>query len=382
MARAESQRNRKDGNLEITKDMVIDPLTLKKLGDWVRNSSGLEAVDGACFSRRVEFFKGDELVDCLTSETFRKKKILKVPSDGYSREQAMMVAEQMLQIGFFHRAISTNAEMKQPEEMHVLEPVPAPTFFEADDDDYFIWTLEQSNTRVLMQSGLFLIGAIFIAAIKAWPIWLKIFVWWCSLVMLICLSALIVLRLVVFALMTLVGFRGMWLLPNMFSDDLDFLDCFEPLMGKGFTMREAQAKVKAALKPKASKKEVTKKTSKPGDAQGEDADDDEAPKVPGRFEEWNFGLMNLAIIIIFGILLCNYTGLFMPDNIPDFVVNKNDLFAQFPSLAPPNETLANATIIDETTTPVEGEEVGEDAGEYKEYTQSEEEEEEEAFEMD
>lgn len=406
---AKDSRQKEQDVTDLMSSIKLDEPALKKLGDWVRNRSGLECVDAACFSRRVEFFKGDELIDCLTSDTFKKKKILKnIPKNGYSRVEATALAEQMQAIGFYTRASSENAEQKEIDEMHVLKPVPQPTKFVDGEEDYYIWTLPQSNTRVLMQSALFLVVAVFIAAIKAWPIWLKIFVWWCSLVLLICLSSMIVIRIVVYCFMTLIGFRGIWLLPNMFNDDLDFLDCFEPLFGIGFTPKAAKLKAKQSLTARGTKKEISKKNSrKAGDApesSAEKADKaaEEAAEVaaeaaskakedapPGRCDDWNFGLINVAGIVILGIVLCNYTGMFMPDNIPDFVVNKDDLFAQFPSLAPPNETLAE-TVTEETVVDgvpsVEGEDDAEAdpevEGEYKEYQQHEELGEEEAEELD
>jgi len=329
---------------------------LKTLGHWIRNKSGLEVFDGACYERRVEFFMGDEIMDCLMSQTLAKKQLCKdIPKKGLSRDQAFSIADQMMQLGFYHRAYSTNLETKDDDEMHILA---ARNHAHFDDgfEDFYIWTLPQSNTRVILQSVAFVTGAVFLAAIKAWPIWLKIMVWWISLIMLICLSSLIVIRLVLYAIFMLFGFRGIWLLPNMFNDDLDFLDAFQPLFGTGMSAKAARDKVQRELKKERAKqynskkgKNSAKKQQTPDkpveetvEAKPEEEEEDEVQRCYG----YNIGLINVAIFLIIAIVICNYMGLFMPDNIPEFVVAKNDLFKQFPSLAPPNETLANETVVE------------------------------------
>jgi DNA segregation ATPase FtsK/SpoIIIE-like protein len=225
-----------------------------------------------------------------------------------------------------------------------------------------------------------------LAAIKAWPIWMKVIVWWCSLIMLVCLLSLSVLRLVLYSVFWLIGFRGIWLLPNMFNDDLDFLDAFYPLFGKAVSQKELakQAKQKrlaakaaeleAAKQAKLAKKGVLKgttatttatttttttsaaaptgdKAKTEGDKAKEEPKKDgketpAEPKKPGRCDGYNFGLINLCGILICGLIFCNYTGMFMPEMIPDFVVSKQELFAQFPSLAPPDY---NATAEEEAS---------------------------------
>jgi hypothetical protein len=217
----------------------------------------------------------------------------------------------------------------------------------------YIWTLPVSQTKALVQSALFVVALIFLAAIKAWPIWMKVIVWWISLICLICLASLSGIRLVLYSLFWLVGFRGIWLLPNMFNDDLDFLDAFYPLFGRASSQKElakqaktkrlqAKAKEEAARnQAKLAKKGALKASGvdvkpEPETPKAEDSKTPAEPKKPGRCDGYNFGLINLCGILIAGLFFCNYMGLLMPEMIPDFVVSKQELFAQFPSLAPPD----------------------------------------------
>lgn len=152
----------------------------------------------------------------------------------------------------------------------------------------------------------------------------------------------------------------------MFNDDLDVLDAFQPLFGRGITASAAKKvhgkesgawergwgeeqkamytqqlvrsqKADAAAKAAAAKKRNLKKKKSGGDevkvaqVEVEHEKDEEREK-----ESCNFGLINLAVIFIVGIFICNTFGLFMPENIPEFITSKEELFASFPSLVPTN----------------------------------------------
>lgn len=342
----------------MAKDAKYEPLVLDKIANFLRNGKGgVDSCDGACFQRRIEFFRGDELVDCLQSQHFAKQKLLPASSLPFSRDAATVLAQQLLERrDYFHSANWTNTD-KAIDELYVLVPRDgAGHAFEDSDNAFYIWILPVSQTKALVQSALFVVALIFLAAIKAWPIWMKVIVWWISLICLICLVSLSVIRVVLYSLFWLVGFRGIWLLPNMFNDDLDFLDAFYPLFGRASSQKElakqaktkrlaakkkeeearAQAKLakKGALKPTGTDGAPAEKT--PTDAAETKTEAAAPAKQPSRCDGYNFGLINLCGILIAGLFFCNYMGFLMPEMIPDFVVSKQELFSQFPSLAPPD----------------------------------------------
>ena len=78
-----------------------------------------------------------------------------------------------------------------------------------------------------------LLGALGLCMIQIWPLWLKIGVWWCSVTFLTTFGILCIVRLVLFVLMWIVGFRGIWLFPNLFDDNQTFAGSFMPIFGKG-----------------------------------------------------------------------------------------------------------------------------------------------------
>jgi len=316
----------------------IDDPTLLKIGNYCR--SNLDVSQGACFDRRVEYFHGDEMVDLLVSKSFKKKKFLKLP-DEMTRSMAMEIADRMLESqsqGFFHKANIKNKYTKSVDydELDQMEPAQHGSM-EDDDDAVYIWILAPSQLQTVLYSAGLIVVAIAFCMIKVWPLWMKIAVWWCSLIMLVCMLSLLVIRIFVGAIFWVVGFRGLWLLPNMLNDDLDFLDAFSPLVGYGTTSREIRLNAKAA-RVAAMDKVVKKKNSKGKQQPAPAAEEAEATQEESKEgkHECDFGMLNLGFILIAGILLCNYLGLFMPENIPEFVTSRADLFAHFPSLAPPD----------------------------------------------
>jgi len=306
------------------------------------------------------------LVDCLQSQHFAKQKLLPPATvTPLSREGAVALAQQLLERrDYFHSANWTNKE-KAIDELYVLVPKDGTGHnFDDSEDAMYIWILPVSQTKALVQSALFVVALIFLAAIKAWPIWMKVIVWWISLICLICLVSLSLIRLVLYSLFWMVGFRGIWLLPNMFNDDLDFLDAFYPLFGRASSQKELAKQAKTKRLQTKEKEEAARNQAKlakkgalkasgadvklvepdtPKSPRSEESKVPAEPKKPGKCDGYNFGLINLCGILIAGLFFCNYMGLLMPDMIPDFVVSKHELFAQFPSLAPPDYNASEDT---------------------------------------
>ena len=172
------------------------------------------------------------------------------------------------------------------------------TFDPNDDASVYIWQYEGSKSKMkFMSFGLIALSA-GLCMMKIWPLWLKILVYWSSLTLLVTLVSLMAIRLVLYSVMWIVGFRGVWLFPNLMRDDIGFTEIFRPVWGTG---------------------------------------DEKEDKKGGL--TWDFGLINLLVLFGFGALFCYYIGMFDSKQIPDFVVNQQELFRQYPSLAPPVEDL-------------------------------------------
>jgi len=195
------------------------------VADWLRNEkkSGLHTKEAVQYEKRVEYFKGSKLVDALLSPKYKGKVAKTVPIK--SRAEAAKLAQEMLRLGFFHRSQRvTHAHTRRWE----LELVNGPF----EEDGLFTWVYEGSKTKLYLMCAGLMIGALGLCMIQIWPLWLKIGVWWCSVTFLTTFGVLCVVRLILFCLMWIVGFRGIWLFPNLFDDNQTFAGSFMPVFGK------------------------------------------------------------------------------------------------------------------------------------------------------
>ena len=150
-------------------------------------------------------------------------------------------------------------------------------------------------------------------------------------------GVLCVVRLILFVLMWIVGFRGIWLFPNLFDDNQTFAGSFMPVFGKGDPVvveEDSDDEYWAHVNKK------KKKDSKDG-KEGEDKGDSEKkksskePKEKGPEPAFQFGWINVVLIFGLGALACIKMGLFDGDNVPDFIAKRDDLEYYFKSLAAP-----------------------------------------------
>jgi len=178
--------------------------------------------------------------------------------------------------------------------------------------------------------------ALLLCMIQIWPLWLKIGVWWCSVTFLTTFGVLCVVRLILFALMWIVGFRGIWLFPNLFDDNQTFAGSFMPVFGKGDPVvveEDSDDEYWEYQRKKHKKKESSG---------GEEKEEEPKKKKSGKEEKhhhpmWQFGWINVMIIFGIGALGCVKLGFFDGENVPDFVAKRDDLEYYFKSLAPPEQ---------------------------------------------
>lgn len=299
----------------------------------------LVVADGIIDGRRMQFFLGCDFIDMLCDG---RVKDYECDDD---EKKAMGVGNQMLRAGYIARVETVDRPRRdRPNEMKFHEEQ---IMCARDVDTAYMWLIEPSSTRLLMQSVGLICFCLFITCIHIWPLWLKIAVWWCSLIMLISMTSIMLVRLVVTACVWVVGFRGIWMLPNLFDDDIDVLEAFSPLFGIG--QRE-----EARLQRKRDRERTERRAAraqrradrKQARAAGEEVQGDDEPDTDSEDEaveaaavaakaaaEHKFGLVNLAVILFMGLVLCRQLGVFKGENIPDFLVTRDELWKQFPSLA-------------------------------------------------
>lgn len=315
----------------------VDP-KLNAVADWLRNEkkSGLHTKEAVQYEKRVEYFKGSKLVDALTGVRYKGKLAKDMPIK--TRAEAAKFAQELLRVGYIHRSQRVQHAHSRRWELELFN---APF----EEDGLFTWVYEGSKTKLYLMCAGMLLGALGLCMIQIWPLWLKIGVWWCSVTFLTTFGVLCVVRLILFVLMWIVGFRGIWLFPNLFDDNQTFAGSFMPVFGKGdpvvveedsdeeYWEHMRKKKKKDSSQGDDSKEGETKeKKKKPESGSGDVKRDDSS---------FQFGWINVMLIFGLGAIVCVKMGLFDGDNVPDFVAKRDDLEYYFQSLAAPempNET--------------------------------------------
>ena len=97
-----------------------------------------------------------------------------------------------------------------------------------DESAYFTWIYEGNKKfSHLMTTGL-IIGFLCCTCFPIWPNFLKVFVWYMSVSMLIFIFFLITARALLFLFVWVMGYE-FWFLPNLFDESLGFVESFIPV---------------------------------------------------------------------------------------------------------------------------------------------------------
>jgi len=98
-----------------------------------------------------------------------------------------------------------------------------------DESGYFVWVYEGDKTfSHLMTTGL-IIGFLLCVCFPIWPTFLKVFVWYMSVTLLLFIFFLITSRALLFLFVWILGWEC-WFLPNLFDETLNFVDSFKPVI--------------------------------------------------------------------------------------------------------------------------------------------------------
>jgi translocation protein SEC62 len=98
-----------------------------------------------------------------------------------------------------------------------------------DEAGYFTWLYEGDKTmRHLMTAGL-VMGFLFCVCFPIWPQFLRVFVWYLSVTLLLFIFFLITSRALLFLFVWIVGWEC-WFLPNLFDESLGFVESFKPVI--------------------------------------------------------------------------------------------------------------------------------------------------------
>jgi len=136
-----------------------------------------------------------------------------------SRPEALAVCKKLNDIGYLHRC-----EKSGKGEVAFLPR----SRCEFEEDGYFAWIYEGNKTFSHFLTTMLVIGFLCCVCFPIWPQFLKVFVWYMSVTMLIFIFFLITFRGFMFLMVWILGF-DFWIWPNLFDEHLGFFDSFKPM---------------------------------------------------------------------------------------------------------------------------------------------------------
>mmetsp|Transcript_738 Transcript_738/g.1079 ORF Transcript_738/g.1079 Transcript_738/m.1079 type:complete len:329 (+) Transcript_738:64-1050(+) len=176
-----------------------------------RRKGGLRNRQGIELEKRVEYFKGEKLVKYLM-----ENKVKGYPPIS-SRAEAMFVAKELLRHEFFHRSVETAVK-------GVLEVSRDHSF---DPAGYYTWIFMGSQTLSHFMTTLIIVGFLVVTCFPIWPQFLKIWMWYLSVTLLVFMVGFLTFRSFVWLGMWVLGYE-FWILPRLFDESLGFCDSFIP----------------------------------------------------------------------------------------------------------------------------------------------------------
>lgn len=190
---------------------------LKKLCDFLRGKEGPAVREAIEMDKRVHYLKGEKLVNFLVEP----KKGTKWPSNlprFKTRQEAIAVCKDLCRYHFIHRS-----EKRGKGDLVVSRNR------DFDESGYFTWLYEGDKTFSHMMTTLLIGGFLFCTCFPIWPNFLKVFVWYMSVSLLIFIFFLVTFRGVMFLFIWILGY-DCWFLPNLFDETLSFVDSFKPVI--------------------------------------------------------------------------------------------------------------------------------------------------------
>lgn len=198
------------------KEYYDDDKHLMKLCDFLRSSEGPPVREAIQEDKRVYYIKGEKLVNFM----FEPKKGTKWPKDlpkFQTRPEAIAVCKELCVRQYMHRSDKVGKG-----ELEVSRTR------DFDEGAYFTWIYEGNKKFSNFLTTCLIIGFLCCTCFPIWPNFLKVFVWYMSVSMLIFVFILITFRAVVFLSVWVMGYE-LWILPNLFDESLGFCESFLPV---------------------------------------------------------------------------------------------------------------------------------------------------------
>lgn len=202
-------------------------------------SGGIKVKSAAEVGKRaVEYTRGDEIINWIMNNKELVKTLCPTElEDGRieTKDDAARLCDILIEEGLLYRAQyqpiegtiekSASGSFKRPTWPKRLIKTQKQRF---DSVGFYIITYEGNQRWNHFVLGAILLGIFALCMFQAWPLALKLAMWYLSVVLLSAMFILILVRLVLFVLFWFCGY-DLWLFPNLFDEDLGVVDSFKPI---------------------------------------------------------------------------------------------------------------------------------------------------------
>lgn len=193
-----------------------DEKNLKILCDFLRSSEGPPVREAVEMDKRVYYLKGDKLVNFMVEPKKGTKWPKNLPKFK-NRQEAIAVCKELCNYQYMHRSIKRGKG-----DLTISRDR------EFDESGIFTWIYEGNKSFSHMMTTLLIMGFLFCVCFPIWPNFLKVFAWYMSVSFLLLIFFLVTVRGVLFLCVWILGY-DFWFLPNLFDEQLGFIDSFKPL---------------------------------------------------------------------------------------------------------------------------------------------------------
>ncbi|CAM9240355.1 unnamed protein product [Phaeothamnion confervicola] len=189
------------------------PEGLKKVADFVRGRNGMPTRPAVLQKpeKRVEYFKGDKLLRFLVENTHKKRPDIK------TEEEAIRICTGLLRHGYFHGSDKVSRGVV------VLKDAK-----DYSKTGYYTWMYEGRQAFSNLLTTLIIVGFLLITCFPIWPMFLKVWMWYLSVTLLVFMLGFLLIRFLVFFGLW-IGGKEFWILPRLFDETLGFTESFTPL---------------------------------------------------------------------------------------------------------------------------------------------------------
>jgi translocation protein SEC62 len=227
---------------------------LKKLCDFLRSRQGPPIREALLMEKRVQYLKGEKLVNFLVEPKKGTKWPTNLPRFA-SRVEAISACKSMCKNDYLLRSekrgkgelgVSYIGPTWQASFCHVNPQCMTNVFLsfsqrrgsflfssqvsrvrDFEEAGYYTWLYEGDKTTSHLMSAALIVGFLFCVCFPIWPQFLRVFVWYMSVTFSLVIFGLLTLRGLAFFFVWVLGYE-FWIFPNLFDESLGFFDSFKP----------------------------------------------------------------------------------------------------------------------------------------------------------